>query len=136
MGPRPPRQRQPLFGGAHAPHDPEIRLCAQDRGDARPEEGVVGIRLIDAAPDRLEVHVQDEGPGIEPAEQKQIFEIFHRGDDGAKRAGSGIGLAFCKLAIQRLGGEIGVSPAEEGGTIFWFSIPREMPQTISVQTRR
>ena len=37
---------------------------------------------------------------------------------------AGVGLAFCKLAVEAHGGSIGVEPREPSGSIFWFELPR------------
>ena len=50
--------------------------------------------------------VQDQGPGIPPAEQKRVFEKFARIKAGSHRpSGLGIGLAFCRTAVLAHGGE-------------------------------
>lgn len=71
-------------------------------------------------PDYLLIGVKDEGPGIPRDEQDKLFEKFYKvpsvSVDG-RRSGSGLGLAFCKLAVEAHGGEIWVeSPPGEGET--------------------
>jgi len=68
---------------------------------------------------RLEVH--DAGPGVPAAERGRIFEKFRKGR--AATGGAGLGLAFCKLAVERHGGTIGVRDGEKGkGAVFFFEL--------------
>jgi PAS domain S-box-containing protein len=78
----------------------------------------------------VRVEVADEGPGIAPEYHQRIFEKFGRVE--MKRRGSdhstGLGLTFCKLAVEAHGGRIGVeSPSPRAtlgpGSIFWFTLP-------------
>jgi signal transduction histidine kinase len=70
------------------------------------------------------VLVSDTGPGIPPEFQHKIFERFTQvpGAHGRRR-GSGLGLTFCRLAIEAHGGHIGVEPRPGGGSIFSFTLP-------------
>lgn len=72
--------------------------------------------------------VEDTGPGIEPELRDHLFQKFAAGK--LEGRGSGLGLAFCKLAIEAHGGRIWVDspapgrPAEaEPGSLFSFSLP-------------
>ena len=78
-----------------------------------------------AGHDAVRVQVRDNGRGV-PAEARQrIFEKF--GGMKTRANGNyhsvGLGLAFCKLAVQAHGGMIGVEDAEGGGSVFWFELP-------------
>ena len=64
--------------------------------------------------------VQDNGPGIEPAYQGRIFEVFKR-LHGREHPGNGLGLAFCKRAIEAQGGRMWVESAPGAGATFFFS---------------
>jgi diguanylate cyclase (GGDEF)-like protein/PAS domain S-box-containing protein len=66
--------------------------------------------------------IQDNGPGVEPADVARVFEVFQR-LHGRDVPGTGIGLAIVKRAIERHGGTIEVHAAPGGGSIFSFSIP-------------
>lgn len=69
------------------------------------------------------VWVEDQGPGI-PVEQKdRIFAKFVRLKSEGMAKGFGIGLAFCKLAIQAHGGTIWVENSTSGGSRFLFTLP-------------
>jgi signal transduction histidine kinase len=70
--------------------------------------------------------VEDRGPGIPLEARERIFDKFET--IATRRAGkyhsSGLGLAFCKLAVAAHGGSIGVLPAEPRGSVFWFTLPK------------
>jgi hypothetical protein len=47
---------------------------------------------------------------------------FSQGKDKSGKAG--LGLYFCKITLERWGGSIGYLPRPEGGSRFWFRLPR------------
>lgn len=69
----------------------------------------------------VRVWVEDNGPGIAPDYQAQIFGLFTR-LDGDKYAGTGIGLAIVQKGVERLGGRAGVESAVGQGSRFWFEL--------------
>ena len=66
--------------------------------------------------------VQDNGPGIDPAFKDRIFGAFKR-LHGKEHPGSGLGLAFCKKAIERHGGRIWMESTPGEGAAFHFTLP-------------
>ncbi len=73
----------------------------------------------------LVISVSDTGPGIPERDRERIFERFAqvRGATHGRR-GFGLGLAYCKLAVEAHGGSIWVEPAGEGlGSKFTFTLP-------------
>jgi signal transduction histidine kinase len=99
---------QNLVGNAEkysAPHQP-IDIRARRHGE------------------EVRISVLDRGPGIDPAEAEIIFQPFYRSPRTAtKVAGSGIGLAVCKLLVQAQSGSISARPRRGGGSVFSFSLP-------------
>jgi PAS domain S-box-containing protein len=71
----------------------------------------------------VQVWVKDSGPGILPAFQEHIFEKFTRLSIKEGSRGLGLGLAFCRLAIEGHGGRIWVESKEGEGTKFMFLLP-------------
>jgi signal transduction histidine kinase len=89
-----------------------------------PSPGTVAIELS-AETDELRFSISDCGPGIPPAYQERVFEKFFRITSEAQdtRSGVGLGLAFCKLALEAQGGYIWVESDGHSGTAFHFSLP-------------
>jgi signal transduction histidine kinase/PAS domain-containing protein len=76
------------------------------------------------------VSVRDEGSGLSPEEQTQIWERFYRvhgtrvsSSTGSSNAGLGLGLYICKAIIEQLQGNVGVESTPGEGSTFWFSLP-------------
>jgi two-component system, sensor histidine kinase and response regulator len=89
-----------------------------------PRGGRIRIRTgINAG--RARVTIRDEGHGIPLEARTKIFEKF--GTLEVRRDmqfhSTGLGLAFCKLAVEAHGGTIGVERGEPSGSIFWFEMP-------------
>jgi len=75
------------------------------------------------------VRVKDSGPGIPPEAQASIFDKFSRVKYRGVPHGMGLGLAFCKLAIDAHGGRIWVKSEPNEGSVFTFALPVEAPPT-------
>lgn len=84
-----------------------------------------GVVTIGASVDRDDVviAVDDDGPGIAPAERESIFGLRVRGTQAASRPGTGIGLAIVKMIAERAGGSIRVTESLIGGARFEAVLP-------------
>lgn len=94
-----------------------IKFTTAEHGHVRVSASVAGGWA------RVEVH--DNGPGIPPADQARVFEKFvqvHRGRETRSRS-TGLGLAFCKLAVTAHGGRIGLDSEVGSHSTFWFELP-------------
>jgi len=87
-----------------------------------PSDGDVHIALTSSSSE-VRISVTDTGPGIAPEHHQRIFEKFGQVEDRTNRTGTGLGLTFCKLAINALGGRIGVESEVGRGSTFWFTLP-------------
>ena len=85
-------------------------------------DGPPVLRLrAEELPKVVRVWVEDNGPGIAPAYQSQIFQLFTR-LEGEKYPGTGIGLAIVQKGVERMGGRVGVESAAGQGSCFWFEL--------------
>jgi chemotaxis family two-component system sensor kinase Cph1 len=66
--------------------------------------------------------VADNGPGIDPALQGRLFGVFKR-LHGKEYPGNGLGLAFCKKAIESQGGRMWVESTPGAGSTFYLTLP-------------
>jgi PAS domain S-box-containing protein len=71
----------------------------------------------------VRVSVADSGPGIPKHMQRQIFDKFSRVKYHDAPKGIGLGLAFCRLAVEAHGGQIWVESEPDQGSVFCFTIP-------------
>jgi signal transduction histidine kinase len=79
----------------------------------------ISVRQDD--PKTIRFAVRDTGPGIPAESFGRIFEKFGQLD--SRRIGTGLGLAFCKLAVEAHGGRITVESVPGSGSTFSFTIP-------------
>ncbi|MCP4428824.1 MAG: HAMP domain-containing histidine kinase [Chloroflexi bacterium] len=68
------------------------------------------------------IDVADSGPGIQPANRALIFEKFSQVPT-TERRGAGLGLTFCKMAVEAHGGAITVEDSHLGGALFRIALP-------------
>ena len=104
--------------------------CGLARAEHSSHKGVAGedrVSLLAAsqgADARLEV--SDDGPGIAPGSERQIFDRFVRDTgpaDMAGRGGTGLGLAIVKAVASAHGGEVEAGSSAKGGARFTVRIP-------------
>jgi two-component system sensor histidine kinase/response regulator len=123
--------------GFDMPESPVVLTCDPDLisrvvinlvGNAfkfTPSGSQVRVALISEA-DRVRFTVTDSGPGIPAEFRGKIFEKFGQAPRGQAVGvrSSGLGLTFCKLAVEAHRGKIGMENAETGGARFWVELFR------------
>jgi signal transduction histidine kinase len=70
----------------------------------------------------VELHVEDDGPGIPPQFAEHAFERFTRADDARGGEGAGLGLAIVAAIARAHGGDAGLSQ-RDNGTDAWIVLP-------------
>lgn len=108
--------------------DPDVirRVIANLVGNAvkfTPRGGQARVHVVSAS-SGPEVRVEDTGPGIPAEFHARIFEKFGQagGNGGAPVRSSGLGLTFCKLAVEAHGGRIDVESEVGKGSTFRFTL--------------
>jgi two-component system sensor histidine kinase/response regulator len=95
-----------------------------------PSGGTITIELSQAADRSALLKVRDQGPGVPEAYRESVFDKYAQLDrDAARRARSsrGLGLAFCRLAVEAHGGRIWIEDNEPRGAVFCISLPPDAP---------
>ena len=91
----------------HTPATTPLRVAARNRGD------------------RVEVVVEDEGPGLPAGREDQVFQSFERGEGTPGRRGAGLGLAISRAIVEAHGGSIHAERCEGRGARFVVTLPLE-----------
>lgn len=101
------------------------------------EHPQITIKAKHYSNDMVRVEISDNGIGIKKQYFSNIFGMFRRLNVSAGYSGAGIGLAICRLIVNKYGGTIGVNSEYGKGTIFWFTLPlsvKEETDTPQLQT--
>lgn len=89
------------------------------------EGDTIEILVIETIDKKLKISIKDNGIGIAPKYHKAIFEPYNRINNNKGIQGSvGLGLAFCKLAIEAHGWNIDVKSARGKGSVFSIMISK------------
>jgi signal transduction histidine kinase len=82
--------------------------------------------LLQQHPNQVQVDVVDEGPGIDPAFKKKMFEKFSQADASDRRAvsGTGLGLYITRMLVNKMGGVVSADSGAPGGSTFSVCLPR------------
>jgi K+-sensing histidine kinase KdpD len=85
----------------------------------------VGFQRLNSR--KIEFFVKDSGPGIPAEYQESIFDKFKQFEKKAdgRIYTTGLGLTFCKMAVEAHRGKIGVKSEAQKGSRFWFVLPME-----------
>ncbi len=98
---------------------PAVEIRAEPRGDS------------------VRVYFKDNGIGISQKGQQKIFRLFQRLHSAEAYDGTGIGLAIVKIAVERMGGQVGVNSEPGKGSEFWVQLKRantgKLPHTSPLE---
>jgi signal transduction histidine kinase len=104
-----------------------MNLILNARDAMLPRGGVLTIRAAEKV-DTVVIEVADTGEGIDPADLTNIFETFFTTktdkESPSEYSGAGIGLAFCKMIIDRHEGCISVESKPGHGSTFKIALPK------------
>ena len=100
----------------HAPRGTSVRLSADlaDRGQA------------------VMYRVEDEGPGVAPADLERLFEPFF----SRRQGGTGLGLPIVHRIVDAHGGVVRAANRPQGGAVFTVILPVPTPDAISALSER
>jgi signal transduction histidine kinase len=112
---------RPYFGRPAA-----LKRCLANLLDNAIKYGGSALVKVDDTDDRLEIRVQDEGPGIPSSEIERVFEPFYRLEASRSRetGGTGLGLAIARSVAEGHGGRLTLANRAEGGLEAKLTLPR------------
>jgi len=93
-----------------------------------PEKSKIEIMACSMNNQAVRISITDAGPGIPSADRERIFEKFTRVNNAEHiaRIGTGLGLTFCRMAVEAHGGSIWVDVGPSGvGSCFSIKLPQE-----------
>jgi two-component system sensor histidine kinase KdpD len=76
---------------------------------------------------RLEISVEDAGPGLPDGDPARLFDMFERGDAEGRSVGTGMGLAIARTIVEAHGGSVAAANREGGGARFTVAFPIAPP---------
>jgi len=99
------------------------------------EHGFVAVEVRTESSDRqrarLRMEIQDTGIGLSAEAKTKLFTKFQQADGSVTRkyGGTGLGLSICRQLVELMGGRIGVSDRDGGGSVFWIEV--ELPHAAN-----
>jgi signal transduction histidine kinase len=88
---------------------------------ANRSQGRVTVRAHAAAPGRVRIEVEDDGPGVAASVRDRLFEPFVTTNEVGE--GTGLGLAVCRGVVEAADGDIGLDASYAGGARFYVLLP-------------
>jgi len=91
-------------------------------------EGEIFVSVTaDEDQNQIRFDIADSGIGLSDEAIANLFKPFKQEDSSTTRkfGGTGLGLAISKQLVRLMGGDIGVSSNDTGGSTFWFTLPQE-----------
>jgi signal transduction histidine kinase len=100
-----------------------VRNAIEAMESRKDGQRVLNVRAALDGDGTIVVDVEDSGPGIDPERLANIFDAFIT----TKPHGMGLGLAICRMIIERHAGKLSALPAQPGGSIFRVVLPGSGP---------
>ena len=97
-----------------------------------PAGSIIDIGATYSADSRVDIWIEDNGPGLPPGKEDNIFKKFERGQTEGALPGVGLGLAICRAILEAHGGTIRAENRPGGGARFVFSLPRGNPPVVEI----
>jgi signal transduction histidine kinase len=112
---------RPYPGGPQA-----LKRCLGNLIENAVKYGQSARVLVDDNDERLEIRIQDKGPGLPAAELERVFEPFYRveGSRSRETGGTGLGLTIARGIAEAHGGRLSLRNREEGGLEATLQLPR------------
>lgn len=87
--------------------------------------GAIELGASERPHGRVQIWVDDDGPGIAPAERDRVFDRFHRADPARARTagGTGLGLSIVRAIVDALGGRVWATNSPLGGARVVIELP-------------
>lgn len=103
-----------------------LRRCFANLVENAVKYGNSATIVVDDNADRLEMRIQDEGPGLPPDEVEKVFDPFYRveGSRSRETGGTGLGLTIARSIAEAHGGRLVLANREEGGLEARLTLPR------------
>ncbi|MDO8558349.1 MAG: PAS domain-containing sensor histidine kinase [bacterium] len=101
-----------------------------------PPKSVIHV-LLSLVNDEAQYSVKDQGIGIPKNEQSKIFEKFYRASNAKAEVpyGTGLGLSLTKSFVEACGGKIWFESEENGGTVFYITLPIVEKRKAGIETK-
>jgi signal transduction histidine kinase len=118
-----------IEGNARAPfpgRPQALKRCLANLLENAVKYGKSARIIVADEDDRLEIRIQDEGPGLPPGELEKVFEPFYRveGSRSRETGGTGLGLTIAKSVAEAHGGSLALRNRAEGGLEATLILPR------------
>jgi signal transduction histidine kinase len=113
-----------------------LKRCLANLLENAVKYGKSALAVVDDNETRLEIRIQDEGPGLPPSELEKVFEPFYRVEGSRSRdtGGTGLGLIIAKSVAEAHGGSLVLRNRAEGGLEAVLALSR-LPADLAVSKR-